>query len=191
MKESYLKKEFEKNDVTRIRNLIKKDYTNKTKVQTGYKESKKDHKEGDVWEEKGKTWTIKNGIKQNKTKLDTAKKLLQYPLTCPNCGKPLKSWLDKKMYRIHGFCFDPCTVEYETSLRKAGLYKQYEKRMMEGNMKIFLEDIEQWLFDQINNKDTYVTEDGDIEKWKSNSSKNQEFSENIKKYSLRLKEHLK
>jgi ssDNA-binding Zn-finger/Zn-ribbon topoisomerase 1 len=61
--------------------------------------------------------------KQNITKLDAAKKALQMPLKCPKCGGPMKHHLAQKMYKIHGFCFDPCTVEYEAELRKAGLYE--------------------------------------------------------------------
>ena len=30
--------------------------------------------EGDVWEESGKTWTIKNGIKRTVTRMDKARK---------------------------------------------------------------------------------------------------------------------
>ena len=73
--ESLLKKEFRQSDVERVRNLVNKDYTRKTKLQVGYQKKFTRHKEGDVWEENGKKWTIKNGIKQNITKLDKVKKL--------------------------------------------------------------------------------------------------------------------
>ena len=67
MSDSALKKEFNQADVQRIRNIVNKDYTSKTKSQSGYKRSSKRHKEGDIWEEGGKQWTIKNGLKQNLT----------------------------------------------------------------------------------------------------------------------------
>ena len=139
--ESLLKKEFKQSDVQRVRNLVNKEYTSKTKSQTGYKKSSKRYKEGDIWEENGKQWTIKNGIKQNITKLDSDKKAIRIPLACPKCGGSMKHWLAKKMYKIHGFCFD-CTIDMEAELRKAGLYDQYEQRMMQGNMKAFAKDIE-------------------------------------------------
>ena len=63
--ENMLKKEFKHSDVERLRNLVKKDYTAKTKLQTGYQKKLNKYKEGDIWEESGKKWTIKNGIKQN------------------------------------------------------------------------------------------------------------------------------
>ena len=166
MSDSYLKKEFKESDVQRVRNIVNKDYTAKTKSQTGYQKAFIKHKEGDIWEESGKTWTIKNGIRQNITKLDGAKKAIRIPLTCPKCGGPMKHWLAKKMYAIHGFCFDPCTVEMEAELRKAGLYKQYEKEMISGNIKNFISNLEQFISDSLDSTSTFVTEHGDVEDWK-------------------------
>lgn len=188
--ESLLKKEFKQADVQRVRNLVNKDYTSKTKSQTGYKKSSKRYKEGDIWEENGKQWTIKNGIKQNITKLDSAKKAVRVPLTCPKCNGSMKHWLAKKMYKIHGFCFN-CTVDMEAELRKAGLYNQYEQRMMQGNMKAFAKDVEEWVIDLVNTNDTFVTEAGDIEDWKSNSNKNKEILKNVRQYITHLSEHIK
>jgi len=181
--ESLLKKEFKHSDVQRVRNIVNKDFTGKTKQQAGYKKAFEYHKEGDIWEEGGKQWTIKNGIKQNITKLDSAKKAVHIPLTCPKCGGPMKHHLAKKMYRIHGFCFDPCTVEMEADLRKAGLYKQYEKRMMSGNMKAFADDIESWVTETISTSDQFVTEDGTIENWGGMSkAKVEEILKGMKEY---------
>ena len=49
-KDSVLKKEFKKEDVARVRNLVNKDYTSATKQQLGYSKTQKRYKEGDVWE---------------------------------------------------------------------------------------------------------------------------------------------
>lgn len=190
MSESLLKKEFKGRDVERIRNLVKKDYTSKTGTGVGYQAVEELHREGDVWEERGKKWTIKNGIKQNVTKLDVAKKAVRIPLTCPKCGGPMNHHLHEKMYKIHGFCFE-CTIQYEAELRKAGLYAQYEKRMMQGNIKAFLSDIDQWALEFINQKESYVTEQGDIENWENNQNQVKEtLLSNIKTYKTFLEEHL-
>jgi hypothetical protein len=189
--ESLLKKEFKKSDVERVRNLVNKDFTAGTKQQSGYKKVVKKYAEGDIWEEGGKQWTIKNGIKQNITKLDSAKKALRVPLRCPNCGGPMKHHLAKKMYKIHGFCFDPCTVEMEANLRKAGLYEKYEERMLKGNMKAFANDVEQWALDLVNTQDTFVTEAGDVEDWQSNKTKDKEMLKNVRQYVTHLSEHIK
>jgi len=190
-KESLLKKEFKQSDVQRVRNLVNKDFTAKTSVKSGYGATHIARKEGDIWEEAGRTWTIKNGIKQNITKLDKAKDTVRVPLKCPKCGGSMKHWLAKKMYRIHGFCFDPCTVEYEAELRKAGLYEQYEKRMIEGNMKAFVRDLEQWAFDYMSSTDSFVTEEGDVEEWKSDTSKQKlKVLKNIKEFTEVVNSHI-
>ena len=65
-----LKKEFKKHDVERLRNLIKGKSSSRTSQGVGYtKSSSEDHEEGDVWEENGRTWTIKDGITENITNL--------------------------------------------------------------------------------------------------------------------------
>ena len=187
--ESLLKKEFRHSDVQRVRNLVNKDFTSGTKQQTGYKKAFEFHKEGDIWEEGGKQWTIKSGIKQNITKLDKFKKEATVPLRCPKCGGPMKHWLAKKMYKIHGFCFDPCTVEMEADLRKAGLFEQYEKRMMSGNMKAFADDIEAWVTETISTSDNFVTEDGTIENWGGMSKiKMEEILKGMKDYVEHIRE---
>lgn len=169
MSESLLKKDFKSKDVQRVRNLVQKDFTGKTTSGTGYKKVQEARSEGDVWEENGRTWTIKNGIKQNITKLSSAKKALKIPLKCPKCNTSMNYWLHKKMYKIHGFCFN-CTVDYEAQLRKAGLYKEYEEAMIKGGIKAFAKDLEEWVLDKLDEKSTFVTEQGDVEDWNSNST---------------------
>lgn len=189
--ESLLKKEFKQSDVQRVRNLVNKDFTATTKLQTGYQKAYKRYSEGDIWEENGKKWTIQNGLKQNITKLDSAKKLARVPLACPKCGNRMKKNLDPKMYKIHGFCFD-CVIDYEADLQKAGLYEQYEKRMMSGNIQEFIKDIEAWITESLEEKISIVTEQGDVEHWGnlSNNYKNN-ITDSLTKYVELLKEHVK
>jgi bacterioferritin-associated ferredoxin len=190
MKESQLKKEFDSKAVNRVRNLVKKDFTSKTTVGTGYSKKREKHSEGDIWEEDGRTWTIRNGVRQNITKLDKAKKTLQVPLTCPKCGGSMKHYLAKKMYKIHGFCFE-CTVDMEAKLRYAGLYEQYEKQMMQGNMEAWATGLEQWVHDQLEESMTFVTEEGDVEDWNGNLTKQkQELTKSMNEYLKHLREHL-
>ena len=95
-----LKKEFKRKDVNRARNLIMGKTGASTGTQIGYNTKQTDHKEGDVWTEGRKTWTIKNGIKQTMSKLDTLKKEVFMPLSCPCCNKIMKKRLDKHNYKI-------------------------------------------------------------------------------------------
>ena len=166
-KESLLKKEFKMSDLQRIRNLVKKDFNSKTKANIGYDKVHEDHKEGDIWEENGKKWTIEDGIKTNITKLDAAKKLARVPLTCPKCKGPMNHRNHKKMYHIHGFCFH-CTIDFEVDLRRAGLWDKYEKEMIKGNINAHSKDLKSWVEEMVNYTETIVTEQGDVEDWDSN-----------------------
>lgn len=96
-----LNKEFQKKDVERLRNLVKGKYGDKTTIGIGYTKKYEVHNEGDIWEENERTWTIKNGIKQNVTKLDRVKALYSMPLLCPKCSKPMRSHIDKPFYDTH------------------------------------------------------------------------------------------
>ena len=59
-----LKKQFKERDVQRLRNLVTHKYGNKTTQGIGYTKPQEFHNEGDEWEEDGRKWTIKNGLKQ-------------------------------------------------------------------------------------------------------------------------------
>jgi len=164
-KESTLKKEFKKSEVQRMRNIITGNTGDRTQVLGGWEATVEEHKEGDTWEEDGKRWTIKNGIKQSITKLDKFKHLVSLPLTCPNCKKPMKAnELNKKMYSVHKLCLN-CVVDMESKLKLEGKYEQYEKNILNMNKNASLEEFEQALDSWLEEKDTFVTEQGDIESW--------------------------
>lgn len=93
-------------------------------------------KEGDEWQDvNGKTWTIKNGIRQTVTKLDNAKT----PFWCPQCSKPMNHKLDIKFWRIRGYCMD-CNVKLETELRRQGKWEEYERKIILRNYIAELND---------------------------------------------------
>ena len=190
MGESLLKKEFSSKDVNRARNLVNKDFSAKTVDGIGYSKAQVAYKEGDIWEESGRTWTIKNGIRQNITKLDSAKKALQVPLACPKCGGSMNYHLSHKMYKIHKMCFD-CVIDYEAELRKAGLYESYEKNMMQGSLRAFARDVEQWVLDSLETTNAFVTEQGDVEDWNSNDSKfKEQLTSNLQEYLKHIRSHI-
>jgi hypothetical protein len=179
-KQSTLKKEFKKSDVQRMRNIITGKTGDRTQVLGGWENKVEEHKEGDVWEQDGKKWTIKNGIKQSITKLDKFKHLINMPLTCPSCHKPMKTdELNKKMYSVHKTCLN-CVIDMEAKLKVEGKYEQYEKNILNMNKNASLEEFEQALDSWLEEKDTFVTEQGDIESWQG-GDKTQIYSELKKK----------
>ena len=166
-----LNKEFKRKDVERMRNLIKGDVNESAEVQIGYTTKKEDYKEGDIWEERGKKWTIKDGIKQTYTKLDRVKKEAVLPLFCPECGTLMKRRNDTKMYNIHKKCFD-CVVEMEHKLRINNEFKDYAKKTIADNADSYTDHLESYLMEALNTSNTqYVSERGEIERWKGGIDK--------------------
>jgi hypothetical protein len=173
MKEqSSLKKEFSKRDVQRMRNLISGKSGEKTAVLSGWESKIEDHKEGDVWQDhEGKTWTIKNGIKQTVTKLDRIKSLAILPISCPVCKKHMKADdLNKKMYSIHRMCLD-CVLEMENKIKLEGKWDEYARNVMNSNKNASLEDFERAVEAWMGEKDTFVSEAGEIESWNGGDKK--------------------
>ena len=162
--DSVLKKEFKQRDVERLRNLVKGKYGERTTMGTGYTKAKEFHDEGDVWEEDGRQWTIKNGLKQNVTKLDKAKEGIVLPLFCSCCNNVMKPHLDKRWYVLYGHCFN-CQVDVEHKLRKEGKLEETEQQITNDHVDGITKDFEVWFNELLNTNDSFVTEQGDVEKW--------------------------
>jgi len=185
-----LKKEFRKKDVNRARNLIMGKTGASTGTQIGYNKKTTDYKEGDVWTENKKTWTIRKGIKQTISKLDTIKKEVFMPLCCPNCGNVMKKRLDKPNYKIHKKCFD-CVVEFEHKLKIRGEYDDYIKNLKAKNSLDIVDEMESYLLDAINTSNSgFVSEDGVVERWVGGVDKS-DFTKRIKEAAKTRREHIK
>ena len=185
-----LKKEFKKTDVNRLRNLIQGKTGASIGTQIGYTKKQEDYKEGDIWTENKKTWTIKNGIKQTISKLDAIKKEVFMPLCCPECSKVMKKRLDKPNYKVHKKCHD-CVVTFEHKLRIKGEYNNYIKNLQTKNSLDIVDEMELYLLDAINTSNSgFVSEDGVVEKWKGGINK-VEFSKQIRESAKIRREHLK
>ena len=184
-----LKKEFKRKDVQRARNLIMGKTGDSTGTQIGYKKEIKEYKEGDIWNEGRKTWTIKNGIKQTVSKLDKLKKEVFMPLSCPKCNKIMKKRLDKPNYKIHKMCHD-CVIEYEHKLKCNGEYESYRKKLLNNNSLIIVNEMESYLLDAINTSNSgFVSEDGVVERWVGGIDK-KEITKGIKEAIKKSREHI-
>ena len=167
-----LKKEFKRKDVNRARNLITGKTNESTGIQIGYNKKQKDYKEGDIWVENKKTWTIKNGIKQTISKLDSIKKEVFVPLCCPKCSKIMKHRFDKDNYKVHKTCHD-CVVEFEHKLMIEGKYEDYKKELKAKNELSIVNDLESYLLNAVNSTNNgFVSEQGEVERWVGGIDKN-------------------
>lgn len=188
--ESKLIKDFKGRDVQRMRNIITKDYTAKTATQVGYTAYYIEHKEGDIWEEQGKKWTIKNGLKQTVTRFDELKKLISMPLVCPKCNVSMnKGKIDKYMYSIHKMCSD-CVIKHETELKRDGKFEDYQKNIIKQGVESHIKEMEDVLLELMlqSNDESFVTEAGDIEIWKGKGIDKNQISQDIQEYIQKLKD---
>jgi len=187
--DNVLKKEFSKNDVQRARNLISGNTSARTTEGIGYSKKHEHRVEGDVWEENGRTWTIKNGLKQNITKMDKFKKMSKLPLFCPECNKLMKKHLDTKVFPAYQKCFD-CVVDYEAQLKKEGKDQEYFDGLHNQNIDKVIKEYKAFMEDTLNESNQgFVTEAGDVENWRGGQNKEEllknlqeglEYLENLK-----------
>ena len=191
MAESKLIKDWKGSDVQRMRNIITKNYGDKTTTQVGYTKENVKHIEGDIWEENNKQWTIKNGIKQTITKLDIVRKQVSLPLVCPKCSNSMVNRLDKIMYPIHTMCFN-CVIDYETELKRLGKFEEHQNNINKNGLKIHLQETENILLELMmdNDKGSFITENGDIEAWNSNNSFKEMLVKDMQEYIQKIKDTL-
>jgi len=184
-KDNVLKKDFQKRDVERLRNLVQGKYGEKTRSSVGFSKVDKFYVEGDIWESDGRTWTIKDGIKQNITKLDKAKKAHTMPLFCPDCKKLMKR-VDKPYYNIHKFCLD-CYAKFEDKLKSNGKYKEHFNKINNKIIDQRIKEFEQYINDKLSeSNDSFVSENGEVEKWVGKIDKNK-----VDEFTKEVIEHLK
>ena len=171
MNDNVLKKEFSKKDVQRARNLVTGNIGARTTEGIGYTKNHEHHVEGDIWEENGRKWTIKNGLKQNITKMDKFKKMGKFPLFCPKCNNLMKKNLDKKVYPSYQKCFD-CVVDHEAELKKQGKAEEYFKGLRNEHIDSTIGEYKFFMEAALNESNkNYVTERGDVEDWRGGLSK--------------------
>ena len=165
MSDNVLKKQFQKRDVERLRNLVKGKHGDRTTVGIGYSgETQEEHKEGDIWEQGGKTWTIRDGIKENVTKLDKFKKAA-VPLFCPDCKQIMDKQLDSFYFKSYGHCLD-CRTKFETKLKVEGKWEDYVNSTFNAEIDKQIEEYKSY-FESILSEGNqgYVSENGEIQKW--------------------------
>ena len=117
-----------------------------------------------MWVEDGKKWTIRDGIRENITKLDKFKNLA-VPLFCPSCKQVMDKQLDPHYYKSYGTCLD-CRTTFETKLKLEGKWENYVTETYNQEIDKHIEEYKAYMQDALSEtNEGYVTEAGDIQKW--------------------------
>ena len=172
MSDSLLKKQFAERDIQRLRNLVKGKHGDKITVGVGYtKEQVSDHIEGDIWEQDGRKWTIRNGVRENITKLDKFKKAA-VPLFCPTCKTVMESQLDPHYFKAYGSCLN-CRTKFETKLKLEGKWESYTNNLHNIEIDNTIEEYKSFMEDALSeSNNNFITEAGDVQKWVGGIDKN-------------------
>jgi len=189
-KDNVLKKQFQERDVQRLRNLMTGKHGEKTRSSVGFSKADEFHEEGDIWESDGRTWTIKDGIKQNITKLDKAKKAHVMPLLCPNCKKVMKNRNDKPFYNLHRKCFN-CVIDMEHQLKKEGKFEKYQLDIKNNELDNRIKEFKLWVNEKLHeSNNSFISEDGAMEKWvgKIDKDKVEQYVKEVEEYLTSLKQ---
>tara|TARA_B100000780_G_scaffold259087_1_gene209870 strand:+ start:160 stop:717 length:558 start_codon:yes stop_codon:yes gene_type:complete len=182
-----MKKSISESKVKRMRNIVNKDYTKSVNTQVGYKTSER-KVEGDTWEENGKTWTIKNGITQSISKMQSVRDLVKMPLTCPGCKNIMKGQFDNYHWKVDKMCLK-CYTSEQTALRISGGYELKTKELFKKYKTAQLEDLVEEFNEWLETNYTFVTENGTVEDWAGGLNKS-ELKSKFKKELLDWKKHL-
>lgn len=188
----------EQKNLKRIQKVLVGDYMSNTETIVGYTKSKDkyiERNDGDIWtDESGKIWTIKNGIRQNITKLDSFREILNVPVACPKCGKAMNKRLDKKFWLLNKQCFD-CQINEDNDRIINGTFVEYSKEIMKKNADSFVSELKDQIKSYLSTFDSnhFVTEAGDIEEWVGGKTKedfNQIFEKKFEKLDEIIEEKL-
>ena len=170
MKDNILKKEFAKKDVQRLRNVLKGKAGERTVDGIGYTKINELRKEGDVWAENGREWTIKDGLRQNITRLDKAKEV-SMPMFCPTCKKVMNQNNDKLFWSNYRRCYN-CHADFEHELKLNGLWDDWKKSMTNNAVDDYIKNYKSWAEEMLTSSNQgFVTEAGDVENWKGGVNK--------------------
>lgn len=182
----------QKSNITRIKNILSGNYTDRNFISTGYEQQIKEREENEIWEDSsGKKFIKKNGISRSISKLSDFRKTTKTPLVCPHCGKPMTLWQDEHMWKKARKCFS-CVVEDDTKKIIDGTFDQFQKNKIKQNTKAWLNDLEQACLEAVEGIDSesFITEMGDIEDWNEERLNKEKLKASVKEQLSELKQKL-
>jgi hypothetical protein len=182
-----------------LKDMFEGKHTSQTKIQVGYTnegEMVQTRAVGERWfDADGFEWEQKQGyaLKLGKEWQQELHKEKNTFKNCPkeDCTCQFPNRFDKKMQAFHGMCFD-CVIEMEHKLKLQGKYKEYEQERIKQNALAWLKQAEQdkdSVIEELTRSLTFVTVDGDVEKWK-NTADPEELRNKIEEEFIKFKEEI-
>ena len=87
------------------------------------------------------------------------------PLLCPKFDKLMNKGADPSYYNQFGHCFK-CFKVFESQMKYNGLWDEFEKRTINGNIDAFIKWYKDLVNESLNQTNAgFVTEAGDVESW--------------------------
>jgi hypothetical protein len=101
----------------------------------------------------------------------------------------MKKRNDKPAYNLHKKCFD-CVAMMEHEIRVSGKWEEYTQGLHNQEIDHNLEEFKNFIKEKLEeSNDSFVSEDGDVEKWvgKLDKEKIDEYMESVIEYAKALK----
>ena len=76
----------------------------------------------------------------------------------------MKNPNDKTYYKIHKTCFD-CVIIKEQKMKEDGTWDEYHRKIKNEEIDNKIRDFKIWVKEKLKEKNTFVTEQGDVERW--------------------------
>ena len=95
------------------------------------------------------------------------------------------------MWPIHGMCFN-CVIKMETELKRDGKFEEYQRNINVNSLKTHIKELEDALLEIVlsEDKESFITEAGDIEEWRGGTAIKAKIIEDLQKYIIELKDVL-
>jgi L-lactate utilization protein LutB len=80
----------------------------------------------------------------------------------------------------------------ETELKRDGKFEEYQRNMNESGLKTYIKEMEDALLEIMlnDNKESFITEAGDIEEWRGGVIDKTKIVEDLQEYIIKLKDAL-
>ena len=78
--------------------------------------------------------------------------------------------IDRVFYDIHKKCLN-CVAVMETEIKREGKWEEYQNKIHNDEIDNLIKNFKVWVYEVLNQDETYISEFGDVEEWKGKLDK--------------------